>query len=127
LLVMQSSLPRCPVTRPPRSTLFPYTTLFRSSTDERNVYEGEMKDIPLMREESFSSFDGNRQRIEFKLAYNTAKSNARLFTWEEAAKTFHGVITNRDKDDEKALGKFVKSLGDKPSAKLRSEEHTSEL
>lgn len=90
------------------------------STDERNVYEGEMKDIPLMREESFSSFDGNRQRIEFKLAYNTAKSNARLFTWEEAAKTFHGVITNRDKDDEKALGKFVKSLGDKPSAKLES-------
>ncbi|MFO7257566.1 MAG: DUF3857 domain-containing protein [Bacteroidota bacterium] len=88
-----------------------------ASTEERNVYEGEMKNIPLLREESFSSFDSNRQRIEFKLAYNTAKSNARLFTWEEAAKTFHAVLSARDKDDEKALDKFIKTLNDKPSAK----------
>src|SRR5690606_24558132 len=72
-----------------------------TSTEDRNVYEGEMTNIPLLREENFSSFDANRQRIEFKLAYNTAKSNARLFTWEEAAKTFHGVLSARDKDDDK--------------------------
>ncbi|MDV3308309.1 MAG: DUF3857 domain-containing protein [Cyclobacteriaceae bacterium] len=88
-----------------------------TSTEDRNVYEGEMTNIPLLREENFSSFDANRQRIEFKLAYNTAKSNARLFTWEEAAKTFHGVLSARDKDDDKALDKFVKSLNDKASSK----------
>jgi hypothetical protein len=88
-----------------------------ASTDERNVYEGEMKNIPVLDEEVFSSFDSNRQRIEFKLAYNTAKSNARLFTWEEAAKTFHAVLSASDKDDDKALDKFIKSLDDKPSAK----------
>jgi hypothetical protein len=88
-----------------------------ASTEERNVYEGEMNNIPLLREEAFSSYDAHRQRIEFKLAYNTAKSNARLFTWEEAAKTFYGVLTATDKDDDKALDKFVKSLNDKPSAK----------
>lgn len=91
-----------------------------SSTEERNVYEGEMKNIPLLREETFSSFDSNRQRIEFKLAYNTAKSNARLFTWEEAAKTFYGVLSATDKDDDKTLDKFVKTLNDKSSAKPES-------
>lgn len=86
------------------------------ATDDQNGYEGEMKNIPPLEEEAFSSFDSNRQRIEFKLAYNTAKSNARLFTWEEAAKTFHAVLAARDKDDEKALDKFVRTLGDKSSA-----------
>lgn len=88
-----------------------------SSTEDRNVYEGQMNNIPLLREENFSSFDAHRQRIEFKLAYNTAKSNARLFTWEEAAKTFYGVLSAVDKDDDKALDKFVKTLNDKASAK----------
>ena len=87
------------------------------STEEANVYVGEMNDIPSLRRENFSSFDSNRQRIEFKLAYNTAKSNVRLFTWEEAAKTFHGILTTMDKDDAKALDKYVKTLGDKPSDK----------
>lgn len=86
------------------------------SGDEMNVYMGEMKNIPGLRRENFSSFDSNRQRIEFKLAYNTAKSNVRLFTWEEAAKTFHGILTSTDKDDEKALDKFVKTLEDKAGA-----------
>ena len=86
-----------------------------NSTDEYSVYEGEMSDIPALRRENFSSFDSNRQRIEFKLAYNMAKPEVRLFTWEEAAKTFHGILTTMDKDDAKALDKYVKTLEDKAS------------
>lgn len=86
-----------------------------NSTDEYNLYEGEMSDIPALRRENFSSFDSNRQRIEFKLAYNMAKPDVRMFTWEEAAKTFHGILTTMDKDDAKALDKYVKTLEDKPS------------
>lgn len=83
------------------------------STDEYNVYQGEMSDIPALRRENFSSFDSNRQRIEFKLAYNMAKPEVRLFTWEEAARTFHDILATMEKDDEKALDKYVKSLEDK--------------
>lgn len=86
-----------------------------NSTDEYNVYEGAMADIPALRRENFSSFDANRQRIEFKLAYNMAKSEVRLFTWEEAAKTFHGILTTIDKNDAKALDKYVKTMEDKAS------------
>ena len=83
------------------------------SDGETNVYLAEMNDIPALRRENFSSFDSNRQRIEFKLAYNMAKPEVRLFTWEEAARTFHGILTAMDKDDAKALDKYVKTLDDK--------------
>lgn len=87
------------------------------SMEETNVYETEMTDVPALKRENFGAFDASRKRIEFKLAYNTGKSQARMFTWEEAAKTFWNVLTSNDKDDEKALDKFVKELGDNPSRK----------
>lgn len=85
---------------------------------ERNVYRASMQDVPALKSEPFSYFSTNRKRIEFKLAYNTARSQARLYTWDEAAKTFYKILTTVSKDDEKALDKYVKSLGDKPSNKL---------
>lgn len=84
---------------------------------EMNVYLAAMKDVPALKTEAFSNFDSNRKRIEFKLAYNTARSQARLYTWDEAAKTFYTILTELSKDDEKALDKFVKTLGDNASAK----------
>lgn len=89
------------------------------STEEANVYAGEMSNIPALKRENFSSFEANRQRVEFKLAYNTAKSKARLFTWEEAAKTFYGILTALDKNDVKAVEKFAKTLGDNPSKDIQ--------
>lgn len=86
--------------------------------NEMNVYLTQMSDVPALKTEAFSNFDPNRKRIEFKLAYNTARSQARLYTWDEAAKTFYTLLTERSKDDEKALDKFVKTLGDNPSKKM---------
>jgi hypothetical protein len=85
---------------------------------EMNVYLTQMSDVPALKTEAFSNFDPNRKRIEFKLAYNTARSQARLYTWDEAAKTFYTLLTERSKDDEKALDKFVKTLGDNTSKKI---------
>lgn len=85
---------------------------------EINEYSVSVQNIPALKEEQFSYFDANRQRIEFKLAYNTARSQARLYTWEEAAKTFYEVLTEKSKSDEKALDKFVKTLDDDPSKQL---------
>jgi hypothetical protein len=69
-----------------------------------------------MKEEPFSNYDANRKRIEFKLAYNTARSQARLYTWDDAAKKFYNVLSEVSKDDDKAIDKFVKTLGDNPSS-----------
>lgn len=95
-----------------------YPDVSENDTEQDNVYTTVMGDVPALRRENFSAFDASRKRIEFKLAYNMAKSKTRMFTWEEAAKTFYSVITDLDKDDEKALDKFVKELKDDPSKKV---------
>ena len=82
---------------------------------ELNEYKGATANIPALKEEPFSYFDANRKRIEFKLAYNTARSQSRLYTWEEAAKTFYGILIDRTKSDEKAVEKFVTTLDDNPT------------
>lgn len=86
--------------------------------DDLNIYSLEQEDIIGLKKENFASFNANRKRIDFKLAYNTAKSKARLYTWDEAAKRFYSVLITRTKDDDKALDKFVKQLGDKPEEPL---------
>ncbi|WP_165824017.1 DUF3857 domain-containing protein [Pseudochryseolinea flava] len=85
--------------------------------EEKNVYRVSMTNVSPMKEESYSNYDANRKRIEFKLAYNTARSQARLYTWDDAAKKFYNVLSENSKDDEKALEKFIKTLGDNPSDK----------
>ena len=87
---------------------------------ERNIYLTSMTDVPALKTEAFSNFDPNRKRIEFKLAYNTARSQSRLYTWDEAAKTFYTMLTTVTKDDEKALDKFAKTLGDNSSNTLEA-------
>src|SRR2546430_7520909 len=41
------------IRRPPRSTLFPYTTLFRSNYDGLITYYGSMFDVPMLRTRMF--------------------------------------------------------------------------
>jgi hypothetical protein len=95
-----------------------YAAVKDISTDSLNVYETATRDIPALKKEEFSNYDANRMRLEYKLAYNVAKSKARLYTWDEAAKTFYRILTNVSEADTKALDKFVKTLNDNPSADL---------
>ncbi|CAN5626443.1 hypothetical protein BH10BAC4_BH10BAC4_19590 [soil metagenome] len=85
---------------------------------EINTYHVLMNDVPGLKKEGFSQYNSNRKRVEFKLAYNTSRSQARLYSWEEAAKTFYKILTTITKDDEKALEKFVKELGDNSALPL---------
>ncbi len=85
---------------------------------ERNIYLTSMSDVPALKEEAFSNLDPNRKRLEFKLAYNTARSQSRLYTWDEAAKTFYTMLTAISKEDQKALTKFVKTLNDRTTENL---------
>lgn len=108
----------------PKHLKFDFKTYFdmpgvkEEAGEEINVYSTVMSDVPAMKKEAFSYYDANLKRIEFKLAYNTARSQARLYTWDDAAKTFYGILNQVDKADEKALAKFVKTLDDKPSSPM---------
>jgi hypothetical protein len=95
---------------------FPQIT--KEEGEELNVYRASMQDVTSIKEEPFAYVDANRKRIEFKLAYNTARSAARLYTWDEAAKNFYSRLTALSKDDEKALDKFYKALGDNTAEKI---------
>lgn len=96
-------------------TYFNFPDVKEDVLEEVNAYTAAMSDVPAMKKEAFSYYEANLKRIEFKLAYNTARSQARLYTWDDAAKTFYGILSDADKDDQKAVEKFVKSLDDKPS------------
>jgi hypothetical protein len=97
---------------------FHFPDVREETRGETNTYTASMENVPAMKKEEFSYYDANLKRIEFKLAYNTARSQSRLYTWDDAAKTFYGILTNVSKGEEKAVDKFVKSLGDKPSMAL---------
>ena len=88
-----------------------------SETEDKNVYVLELENVSSSKEEPYSYLSSTMKRLEFKLAINTARSKARLYTWEEAAKTFYKILTELEKDEVKALDKFVKSLKDNPSDK----------
>lgn len=97
---------------------FDFPAVKEEELGEVNTYTAAMTNVPAMKKESFSFFEANLKRIEFKLAYNTARSNARMYTWDDAAKTFYGILNQLEKDDLKAADRFVKTLGDNSSAPM---------
>ncbi|MEJ0032369.1 MAG: DUF3857 domain-containing protein [Bacteroidota bacterium] len=92
----------------------------------QNVYEISASDVDATKEEPFANIMPNRKRVEYKLAYNTARSRARLYTWADASRRFYEILTDLTKDDKKAVAKFVsnakidKSL--KPADRIRKIE-----
>lgn len=94
---------------------FNFPEVTQESNEEVNAYSCEMTNVPALKKEAFSFYDSNLKRIEFKLAYNTARSQARMYTWDDAAKTFYGILSNLEKEDEKGLDRFIKTLNDDPS------------
>lgn len=82
---------------------------------KQNIYQLELHHVPGLRREAFSNYTANRIRLETKLAYNTARSKARLNTWADAARTFHGIVWATEKGDDKEIQKLLKEIKDTPS------------
>lgn len=95
---------------------FPEVT--KDTTETENVYQASMNDLLPSKEEAFAFHIAKRKRIEFKLAYNTAKSRARLYTWDDAGKNFYSSLYGSRKEYGKSMEKFVKGLQDDPSSPL---------
>src|SRR3712207_9267578 len=91
------------IRRPPRSTLFPYTTLFRSGVPVLNDW---LKHRALKNESRFSRTyvvcDGNRVVAYFSISAGAVERSA-------------------------APGKMRRNAPDAIPVSVRSEEHTSEL
>lgn len=73
----------------------------------QNVYELVATDVPATKEEPYASPIANRKRVEFKLAYNVARSSERLYTWATAATRFYPLLTTITKEDYKEIKKFI--------------------
>ena len=84
----------------------------------KNIYSFTSTNIPDLHEEAFALLNPNRKRVEIKLTYNFTSTNSRLNTWADAAKTFYRILSQIDKDVEKDLEKFVKTIGDNPKLSL---------
>lgn len=95
-----------------------FPAINKEQKEDLNIYRASLSELTPIKEEQFGYDNPHRSRLEFKVAYNNARSKARLNTWDEAAKRFYTIISERDKDDDKALDKYLKTLGDNASMPL---------
>jgi len=84
------------------------------TTDQENSYKFSERFIPALHEEGFSVHNASRKRLEFRLSYNSFAGKSRLNTWSAAGKRVFDAAMSRDKEEEKALLKIMKSLGITP-------------
>ncbi|MDH5609567.1 MAG: DUF3857 domain-containing protein [Cyclobacteriaceae bacterium] len=77
------------------------------TVDTINSYQFSLKNVAPLYGEAFSAYDANRNRIEYKLAYNSAKGKGRLFTWGEAGIRIYDQQYSLTKNESKALKKFL--------------------
>lgn len=62
-------------------------------------------------EEKYSGDEANKQRFDFHLRYNTAKSNSKYYTWNLIGNDFIDTYFNSNKDEIKAISKAVDKSG----------------
>src|SRR5256886_13454441 len=101
------------IRRPPRSTLFPYTTLFRSRFDES-----------VRRADDLLAERVGRRAGEGRLLLPHDRLRARALA-EELFDAVEEVVALRLRDVEERDDLAVEAR--RPESGLRSEEHTSEL
>src|SRR5688572_28931490 len=111
------------IRRPPRSTLFPYTTLFRSSDDMKNT--GLIFENVELSMNSFVSDKTNDKRPFGKLTYN-AGSKALAFqeiVYEDKKKLFGD---NKDKTPLSLMNKSIKKNLDNNNTAVAVQTTTTE-
>ncbi|GAB2456129.1 hypothetical protein GCM10011375_04180 [Hymenobacter qilianensis] len=69
-----------------------------------------LDNVPAALEEGFANMQAERMRVEYKLAYNSARGRVRLFTWADASQHLHTLIYGFTKDEQKALDKLLKQM-----------------
>ena len=100
-LVLEARLYHAPAGTPaPRDTV----------RDGKRIIRVSLPQVAGAHAEQFAELRAQLTRIEYKLAYNKARGEARLFTWADAARYIHEQIYTLTKEEQKALTKLVKEL-----------------
>src|ERR1039458_10823107 len=116
------------IRRPPRSTLFPYTTLFRSTTDNyNNLSHWLLQQIGLDKKDIlFNSTTGKLKSLGFR-----ALAHLCVIIYPKITQSLSPLYDGQYHDYTREYGVFKLLLtGNDDSAitpETRSEEHTSEL
>ena len=77
--------------------------------DEKRIITAHIDMVPPLKEERYSAYKADLMRIEYKLSYNEAKGDKRLFTWNDAAAFVYERVSLDRKKDKKDIAK-VKDL-----------------
>lgn len=96
--------------------------------NERHIYSAKAFNIPELREEEFANYQKNRMRLEYKLAYNNAKSLKEMNSWADIAYSQYNLFNTLTSKETKEAEKFFRSLNIKENAadeeKIRIIENT---
>ncbi|MCO4294499.1 hypothetical protein NF867_16675 [Solitalea sp. MAHUQ-68] len=87
---------------------------FLSTTDtvaKTRTIKVELKNVEQAYSEKYSASDANLIRAEYKIAYNKAKSEDRLFTWAQAGKRFYEIYHDGEEESQSTIAALVKELG----------------
>ncbi len=88
---------------------FPDFTIDSVIKNKNHIFAG-INMIPAMEEEEYSATDASKMRYDYQLTYNTAKSNARMYTWEYSGNNIYANLYTSTKSEEKAIDKLLKNL-----------------
>jgi hypothetical protein len=83
-----------------------FAPVISDNVEGKYVYTARMDNIPSLKKEEFSTYNGSRQRLEFKLSYNK-NTDRELFKWRDAAQLIYSQIFVVNKDEIKLLQKLL--------------------
>lgn len=95
-------------------------------SEDFNLYEAEITNVPAYVNEDFSAGDNNIKRIDFKLTFNTNMGPRRLNTYATAGQNVYRRLTNLTKGEQKKISDFIKKNDIKstdPIERLKHLEH----
>lgn len=85
-----------------------------STVNDRILYKASFKDMPILKDEKFASYDPHKMGVIFKLHANKNTGATNLFNFSKVCETiYQNVYADYDKG-KKSVAKFVKKIGLKP-------------
>lgn len=89
---------------------FPEFTKDTTTTERNHIYAKKDK-VEALYDEKYAAINASRMRFEIQLAYNTARNNSRLYTWDNMGLDIYKAFYSFTKQELKAVSKLISTLG----------------
>lgn len=97
-----------------------------TTLNDKVIYTAKATNVPLLREELFANYQKNRMGVDYKLAYNLAKSKKEMNSWADVAQSQYTVLTTITSKETKEVEKLFKALKIKKGATDEEQIHAIE-